>query len=331
MNIKKPTIAVIGAGIAGLNLANLLSNIADVVVFEKSDKVGGRIATHNALDFSFDHGAQFFTAKSLVFKEFIKVLETHGVVAQWHANFAELDPSGVIKQRLWDEEFPHYVGTPSMSAIGNYLAKDIDVRFNELVIQIKRINSKWFLDTTSCEYGPFDWVIVCTPARQAYDILPESFNAKVCLKDVTMQPCFTLMLGYKTHKSFKWDAGFVSGSILSWVSINSSKPERDQLLTIVAMSKNDWAYENFDKEDSFILAKMLPELERIADMSLNDAHYIKIKKWKYANAFKKEVPLELIDFNMQLACCGDWCVSGRIESAFISSLQIVNKLRSVII
>jgi renalase len=34
---SKPKIAIIGAGLAGLNLAKLLGEFADVIVFEKSD------------------------------------------------------------------------------------------------------------------------------------------------------------------------------------------------------------------------------------------------------------------------------------------------------
>lgn len=64
----KKKIAIIGAGMSGLNLANHLADVAEIVVFEKSDKLGGRIATHQTSDFTFDHGAQFFTAKSPAFK-----------------------------------------------------------------------------------------------------------------------------------------------------------------------------------------------------------------------------------------------------------------------
>jgi len=81
MHIKKPKIAVVGAGIAGLNLARMLSSQADVTVFEKSDKLSGRAATYIAGEYRFDHGAQFFTVKSKAFNQFAKQLEAQGVVA----------------------------------------------------------------------------------------------------------------------------------------------------------------------------------------------------------------------------------------------------------
>ncbi|WP_405049538.1 NAD(P)-binding protein [Rhizobium sp. BK176] len=51
-------VGVIGAGIAGLTIVRSLQKIADVIVFEKSRGVGGRMATRRIDDVSFDHGAQ---------------------------------------------------------------------------------------------------------------------------------------------------------------------------------------------------------------------------------------------------------------------------------
>ena len=328
---NKSTIAIIGAGIAGLNLARLLSDVAEVVVFEKSDKLGGRIATHHANSFSFDHGAQFFTAKNPAFKSFVKTLESHGVVTQWDARFVELEPTGINSQRIWDDEFPHYVGTPAMNSIGQYLANNIDVRLNQLITGIKKVDTAWFVETTQSKFGPFDWVIVTIPAEQAKVILPETVYPKINLQNVTMLPCFALMLGYEKPHFFDWDAAFVSKSILSWVSVNSSKPKRGDHFTVVAMSTNDWANTNFDRSESSIIEEMFNELIKITNKNLADASYIKLKRWKYANASRQEQALEMIDESSQLACCGDWCISGRIESAFMSSLTLAKKIENLIV
>jgi renalase len=327
----KKKIAIIGAGIAGLNLAHLLADIAEIVVFEKSDKLGGRIATHQATDFAFDHGAQFFTAKSAAFKQFVKMLEVQGVVAQWSARFVELEPTGIVRTRTWDAEFPHYVGTPTMNAIGQYLAKEIDVRLHQLITGMQKTEAGWIVKTAESEHGLFDWVIVTTPAAQANMILPEDFHSKINLQSVIMQPCFALMLGFKIPQLFDWDAAFVSKSILSWVSVNSTKPNRAKSFSIVAMSTNRWAEENFAREDSIVMAEMLAELESLTGKVLKDNAYKKLKRWKYANAARRDEPLELIDAKAQLACCGDWSRSGRIESAFMASLQLAEKLKSVMI
>jgi predicted NAD/FAD-dependent oxidoreductase len=329
MSKHKPKIAIIGEGIAGLNLANLLAEVAEIVVFEKSDKLGGRVATHHVNGFSFDHGAQFFTAKSKVFQEFAKALEAEQVIMQWDARFVEVAGGEIHSQREWDDEFPHYVGTPAMNSIAQHLAKNLDVRLNQLIVSIKKPNAHWIVETAQAKYEGFDWVLVAIPATQAQAILPEGLDFNAHLDDVVMQPCFALMLGYEAPKVLDWDAAFVSKSILSWISVNSSKPNRGEPFTMVALSRNDWAGDNFDQPESEIVDAMLLALEAIVGQKLEDTSYLKLKRWKYANAPRKDKPLEMIDYASQIACCGDWCMSGKIESALMASWQLANKLKEV--
>jgi len=326
---SKPKIAIVGAGLAGLNLARLLGELADVIVFEKSNKLGGRLSTLNEQGFSFDHGAQFFTAKNPAFQTFVKELEAHHAAEQWNARFVELKFGEIQSERTWDKDFPHYVGSPAMNSIAQYLARNIDLRFNQTITGIKKIKANWLLETANSEIGPFDWLIIAIPVEQANDLLPKNLSPKMMLQDLKMLPCFTLMLGYEIENFFDWDAAFISDSILSWVSVNSSKPNRGKPLSIIAMSTNEWANQNLSKSDSIIINEMLNELAKISGKTLNEASFIKLKRWRYANASKQEQALEIVDYPLKLAFCGDWCISGRIESAFMSSLNLANKLKNL--
>ena len=81
-------IAIIGAGLSGLTVFHELKNVANVTIFEKSAKVGGRISVRVSSDFGFDHGTQFFTVKDPDFLSFLKPLIELGVVRQWNARIA---------------------------------------------------------------------------------------------------------------------------------------------------------------------------------------------------------------------------------------------------
>jgi renalase len=50
-------IAIIGGGISGLTVANILRDYANVTIFEKARGVGGRMSTRRTEHFNFDHGA----------------------------------------------------------------------------------------------------------------------------------------------------------------------------------------------------------------------------------------------------------------------------------
>ena len=66
------TYCVIGSGISGATIANLLSEKNSVHIYDKARGPGGR-SSFKRLNKSkgFDHGAQYISPKSIKFKKFI--------------------------------------------------------------------------------------------------------------------------------------------------------------------------------------------------------------------------------------------------------------------
>ena len=63
---------VIGSGIAGSTIANLLAKKYSVEIFDKARGPGGRASNRRYKDnLSFDHGLQYISPKSNNFKKFI--------------------------------------------------------------------------------------------------------------------------------------------------------------------------------------------------------------------------------------------------------------------
>ena len=120
-------IAIIGSGIAGLTAARFLNRSFDVRVFEKSRGVGGRVATKRLQDYHFDHGAQFFNAKSKEFKKFITPIIDDNAIAIWKPRFVEMQRDKVISSRIWSDSFPHYVGVPGMTGLAKYIANNLKI------------------------------------------------------------------------------------------------------------------------------------------------------------------------------------------------------------
>lgn len=340
MRRKKKKIAIIGAGLAGLNCANMLSAVADVTVFEKSNKVGGRMATHfdrddDGNEYAFDHGAQYFTVKHPVFRAFMQDLIEQQVVARWDARFVEFDLAStnpqVKSQRVWSDEFPHYVGTPSMRSVSEYLSRPLDVKLNHRVTSVNQVQGKWQCSIVNEGIAEdFDWVIITTPAPQADKLIALNRYFDLYVPDIEMKPCFALMLGYREPKLFSWDAALITNAAISWISVNSTKPERLGLTSIVAMSDNDWARENFHENDVNITTQMLGTLNKITGQTMHDAEFIQLKRWRFANATRVEPPLDLINEKVGLACCGDWCKVGRVESAFMSAYNTALSIKKAI-
>ena len=63
---------IVGSGISGSTIANLLSRKYSVELFDKARGVGGRSSNRRyKKSSSFDHGAQYISPKDIKFKNFI--------------------------------------------------------------------------------------------------------------------------------------------------------------------------------------------------------------------------------------------------------------------
>ncbi|NND48342.1 MAG: NAD(P)-binding protein [Woeseiaceae bacterium] len=323
-------VAVIGAGLSGLVVARELESFHSVTVFEKSSGVGGRMATRYADGFEFDHGAQFFTARSPDFRHYLQPMIERGVVAIWRARFAELDRGTIVSQRDWDNDYPHYVGAPRMNEIGKHLAADLDVRRNTTVSMLEREPGGWCLrDSGRKNLGHFDWVVLTMPAAQTAALAPDGSDLHEYCKSVRMRACFALMLGFDAPLPLPWQAALVRGADISWVSVNSSKPGRPEPFSLVVHSTNAFADANISGDLVEIAARLRTETGEVLGESLEAATFYRQQRWRYANADNRDGADFFVDESVQLAACGDWFNRGRVEAAFTSGFGLAQELKGV--
>ena len=323
-------VAVIGAGLSGLIFARALSNDVDLTLFEKSRGYGGRMATRRHDRYRFDHGTQFFTARTEAFADFLSPFIDQGVVARWDARFVEFCGDQVSSHRTWGTEPPHYVGVPGMNALGRALGESLDVRLQTRVATLQAVDGGWHLrDDQGRDLGRFDWVACSIPAAQAAVLLPPSFAHYPALEARDMPGCYALMLGFDRPLPLDWDAALVREASISWISVDSSKPGRDGYCVLVQAS-NRWAEANMERDIETVTAHMLAEVRRVTGQDLSNADYISLHRWRYANPQRQDGPASLIDTAQRLAVFGDWCIHGRVEAAYLSGLDAAERIRSLL-
>ncbi len=311
-------IAIIGAGLAGLTAANILSKNAKVKIFEKSRGVGGRIATRRAEPYFFDHGAQFFKARSVEFKEFLAPMIAENIVTPWRANFAEIDNIKITNSRKWDDDNPHYIAVPGMSAMGKYLAKDLDVTLNTRAGSVVKDGELWRInDEDGNNLGEYDFVISSIPPAQSAAILPQDISFFSDMQNVQMNACFSLMLGFEEHRPLEFDAALVRDADISWISVNNSKPGRAKSFCILVHSSNAWADKHIDDDRQQVMDYLCKQTSKVVGFDVSAARHKDLHGWRYANIKKQNSPSFLIDEKQKIAACGDWLIQGRIESRFI--------------
>ena len=326
LNIKNKKVAIIGAGISGLILADKLSKISDVRVFDKSRGIGGRMATRRVDNYHFDHGAQFFTAQCEIFQNFCQKAENDNIIERWMPKYAEISGDNVIFKDRFTSGKPYFVAKPQMNSLCKYLAKDINIELNKKIEFVDYMNNKWLLKTENEEFGDFDYLILAIPSHQAAELAPKSFKYFDLISKAKMLGCFSLMIGLEKELKLDFDAALVKDSIINWISLNNSKPGRPNATSLLVNSSNDWAESCIEDDLDSLKQQMLDQLSKIIDLDSDNINYSTLHRWRYANCVPRNGEKSLFDPDLKLGVCGDWLTSGKVENAFLSGIDLFQKI-----
>ena len=323
-------IAIIGAGLSGLSAAHFLKDNAEVTLFEKVCDVSGRISTRRAEPYFFDHGAQYFTARTKAFQDFIQPLINQGIIERWGARYVKFDSDQIIERKNWIDDEPRYVGVPGMNKIAKHLAEGLNVHINTRIVSLKRGNTWQLTDESGQLYSDFDWVISTAPSPQAVAVLPKKFKYYDDIKDVEMRACFSLMLGFSENLPLEFEAAHVIHSDISWIAVNSHKPGRTDRFTLMVHSSEEYSEAHIDDDRETVMQHLMNETSNVIGHDVSIADYKTVHGWRYANNAKRENFHIFLDPDLKLAACGDWCLGGRVEGAFTSTYNLVNAMKEVV-
>jgi renalase len=322
---SRKKIGIIGAGISGLVAAEALSKHFEVVIFEKSRGVGGRMATRCAEPYYFDHGAQCFTATTKEFREFLSPFIKDNIISEWSGKVINLEIGKDQTERKWKDK--HYVASPNMNSLCKYLSTDLDIRKNTEVAPLKvRKSDKWVLeDISGNKLGEFDLVISTAPPAQTTNLFKEFTQNPVYAKS-NMQSCFALMIGLNRKWARDWIAAKVINNPIKWISVNSSKPNRNSDVTsLVVHSRSNWAKRYLEEEKSEIQKKLLLQLSLLLKEEIKP-DFAALHRWKYAIVGNPSRLGNYYDSNLGLAATSDWCATSRIEEVYLSAMNLIQKL-----
>ena len=330
---SSPKIAIIGGGLTGLFTATLLERafsqmndqqindkalIPAMTSFEKSRSVG-RLATryrtdsHTNKNWQWAFGAQFFTAKSTSFQQFIKPWLQTGLLQPWCAQVVSLTPidannqtADIQAKEQWSRVQARYISTPKMTSWGRALADELQyttITFKTRVVALAEHNQA--LDNKDSKQtelfnedgnslGSFDWVICTAPNAQAVELMANSgFSELAKITEPQMQACYTLMLGWDDkqplpeslkYQEMVWDVAYVQDSILDRIFIEQQKPAHNELLpSITIHARNDWSEQHVDADMDTIKAQLLAAAKQALDWNADSTpSQIDCHRWRYA-------------------------------------------------
>lgn len=319
-------IAVIGAGMAGLSAATALAEAGHtIVLFDKSRGSGGRMSTKRTESGDLDMGAQYFIARDHHFRNALQTWIDRGWVAEWSPRLFMRNDDELVES---PDDQQRYVGTPRMTSLSRGLLEGLDLVSQTRIESLQQnADDRWELkDNSGSVHGPFDRVVVATPAPQAVPLLVSAGHLEQAVSQVEMQPGWTLALAFAEPLDTAVEACFVRVGPLDWISRNSSKPGRQGLDSWVLQSNPRWAMGNLDTDKAEVSRQLRTALADALGIDLPTPVFEHAHRWLYARSGNTCNWGALAAPEKGLYVCGDWCLGGRVENAWLSGQQAARTL-----
>ncbi len=318
---------VIGSGISGATIANLLNKKHNVDLYDKARGLGGR-SSFKRLDKirGFDHGTQYFSPKTPEFKKFTKKLIEKKILKIWEGNHKFLSD-----KKKENKKHVKVIGRKGNNDISKYLLKNVRCYFQSELKKINFQNRKWNLIFNDGEIRNYENLILTCPFPQLKKLSKKYIKNSFIKEKIKMDANITILIEIK-KTNLGYSSFLFNDRILGWAGYENSKKRfksKSDLWTL--QSTFNWANKKINqnkvlkKTNSKILIDKFFKLTGIKRtkvlFSLNHG-------WKYSSNSK---PLKLKSYwnsRLNLGVCADWFNGPRLESGWISANDLYKKINT---
>ena len=313
-------VVVVGAGLSGLSAARALQDAGhEVVVLDKGRGLGGRMATRRITSSdgsiaTFDHGAQFFTARDETFTSLVAQWISDDVVREWCRGFGT------------DDGHSRYVVNNGMTALTKHLAHGIDVRTSTLVFAVKPCSSdtqQWTVIIDDNSRIDCDAVVMTCPLPQSYSI---TVSTGIELPPELLMTDYDRTIGLLAvlngPSAIPAPGGLQNpDDVFSWIGDNQAKGI-SAIPAVTFHANPAWSLAHWD--DSLDEGQAL--LTQAAQKYLGSANILvsEYKKWRFATP-RKIWPESYFAVG-SLVFAGDAFAGPKVEGAVLSGFAAANYL-----
>jgi len=313
-------ILIVGAGMAGLTAAAALQPTGrSLLVIDKGRAVGGRLASRRIGAATFDHGAQFMTARDPRFVAVIERWRDEGVVEEWYRRSTE-----------GSEDHPRWRGKPIMRAVARHLARQVHVLLEKPMVSLRRHPAGWVAALASGETLLAHAVLLTPPVPQALALLDAGRMelppaTRTQLESIDYERCLAVMavLDGPTRLPPPGGLALTDGPI-AWIADHQRKgvsaTPAVTLHATAAFSAEHWER---DRQES---ARTL--LRAAAPWLGANVTEFQVHGWRFSKPLRvEEHPCCILSASPPLVLAGDAFAGPRVEGAVLSGWAAADALK----
>ena len=314
---------VLGSGIAGSTIANLLSKKYTVEIFDKARGPGGRSSNRRyKKNLSFDHGVQYISPKNKLFKKFILNLKKKNVLKIWGGNHIDLN--------LKSGNSSKYIGKKGNNDIAKFLIKNIKKNFNSPITKINFTNNYWEITSNDKIYYFGNLIITC-PYPQLIAISKNYLNNIIKKLKIKMSPNITTMIVFKKNYNIPISSIKFQSKIIAWAANENSKERfksKESLWTIQANEKFSKKYINSLKKNKKKISNIIiNEFLKLTSFNKKDIIFYNSHGWKYSYNLSGSPIKSYWNKKFKMGICADWFIGSKVESSWLSANDLLKKIK----
>ena len=315
---------VLGSGIAGSTIANLLSKKYSVHVFDKARGPGGRSSNKRfKKNLSFDHGVQYISTKSKLFTQYILKLHKKKILKSWDDNHLDF----TFEKKPFSTK---YIGRRANNDLVKYNLKNIKQSFASPIEKIDFKQYFWEITLKNKSKHQFKSLIITCPFPQLKKLAKQYLDKNILKLKVQMQPNITVMVAFKNQKNLPISSIKFDDDILAWVANENSKrrfKSNINLWTLQATLKWSKKTINKYKTDKLIMSQLISRFTKLMGFEKNKIIFKRIHGWKYSYNYEKTPYLSIWNKRINLGICGDWLSGPKVENAWLSANDLARKIK----
>ena len=315
---------VLGSGIAGSTIANLLSKKYSVHVIDKARGPGGRSSNKRFKNnLSFDHGVQYISPKSKPFIKYIHKLHKNKILKSWDDNHLDF----TFEKKPFSTK---YIGRKANNDLVKYNLKNIKQSFASPIEKIDFKKYFWEITLKNKSKYQFKSLIITCPFPQLKRLAKNYLDKNILKLKVQMQPNITVMLALKNQKNLPISSIKFNDDILAWAANENSKKRfksNINLWTLQATLKWSKKTINKYKNDKSIMSQLITRFIKLTGFEKNKIIFKRIHGWKYSYNYEKTPYLSIWNKKINLGVCGDWFNGPKVENAWLSANDLAKKIK----